>query len=397
MEAFHFDCQTNTKHPPSLPYNRRNRICFIDNAQRLRDEKSIAEFGNKGMSFCLAFSPFMASDMGSSKVRCPLQCEAEYFFTPFTPNEFDLFVSKTSFRWSEQIKAEGVFLPRIIVHIAEAEFEEKEGIIRDQVSEIIAACYERIKNLGSNGREYKYAFLTHILTPYALTSNQKSRLLQSGLYYYDKTRNLRCAYPYRFIITECKSMMTHQFSILRDFDKGSAEEYLFVASVMDKEGPKIEAVCKGNNPCCLNDRAIDTRSQSFPLSATQYLHQTSIAQLPNGWNNDGVILIKLVQKHPAVDFLIIDNCGGASSKRLFFVQVSVRQYQERQSEDRCSSVKRTFKDIPLKQSPLSVYSNLTSISLNQCYFVYASSAQFHLRDSDQDKNIVYFYQLHVPT
>ena len=395
--AFYFDCETYTKTPPSLCLD--NKICFIDNAQILRDEcKSIAGFAADCMSFCLAFSPVLSDKRGTSTVRCPLKAIVECHFTPFTENEFDSFVSKTSFEESELIKEVGIFLPRLIQVVAQSESQNKKLQVEDRASSFIGHCCKRIvKQEGTDPMEYQCAFLAYFTTPQKdLTSNHRVRLLESGLFFRNKQEEVFCAYPDKFVLQECYPLVCYQFKLFWDFAKGAALEFLFAITLMHKD--KVVVECKGSEPTCLSEYATEVRSESFDLSATKYLLQTQSACLPHGWDSTGVILIKLVQNHPAVDFLVINN-WGASSKRLFFVQVSAKMYQERNKEDRrCSAVKKTFKkdsSFALK-SPLDVYSEFTGISLNKCYYVLASSEDFDLDNKDPDINTVYFYKLSPP-
>ena len=393
-EAFYFDCETYTKTPPSL--RLANKICFIDNAQILRDEcKSIAEFAADGMSFCLAFSPVLTDKKGNAMERCPLKAILECNFTPFTENEFDSFVSKTSFEGSELIKEVGIFLPRLIKYVAQSKCQEK-LVVEDKASSLIIHCCRKITYLGSaDALQYQQAFLSYFTTPQVdLTSNQRARLLESGLFFREQVK-VFCAYPHRFVLRECYLLICHQFKLLWEYDKGASLEFLFAITLMQKD-KKVVAKCKGSIPTCLSKKATTAHSESFDLRATKYLLQTHPACLPHGWDSTGVILIKLVQKHPAVDFLVINN-WGASSKRLFFVQVSAKKYQERSKEKRCSAVEKTFKKDTnfALQSPLLTYSKFTSIPFNRCYYVYASP-EVDLDKKDPDINTVYFCKLSLP-
>lgn len=83
--AFYFDCaRIGERKPPSLILqgNWKDRICFIDNAQKLRDETSIAEFA-AGMSYCLAFSPVVSAEInGKFFARLSSANHSEILFHP---------------------------------------------------------------------------------------------------------------------------------------------------------------------------------------------------------------------------------------------------------------------------------------------------------------------------
>lgn len=124
-------------------------------------------------------------------------------------NEFDSFVSKTNFEWSEQIKDVGVFLPRLIQHVADSNFQDKKRVAIHEATSAILDCCTRIITLENDAWEYQNAFLLY-LTNRSLTINQETRLLQSGLYYFDEDMKLCCAYPPTLMITKCFSMINHQ-------------------------------------------------------------------------------------------------------------------------------------------------------------------------------------------
>ena len=118
---------------------------------------------------------------------------------------------------------------------------------------------------------------------------------------------------------------------------------------------------------------------------------TTVGELPQ-YPSPCCILIKLIQKHPAVDFLILENLAGVSSKKLFFVQVSAVKYQDRESDKKCDAVRANFKMLG-DSSPLKVYSQKANIGMTDCYFVYATTAPFPRNEKFKDAQFVYFVNL----
>ena len=88
------------------------------------------------------------------------------------------------------------------------------------------------------------------------------------------------------------------------------------------------------------------------------------------------LLIKLAENHVCIDFLLIDPKLGVRNKSLYFIQVSVQQYQNHPTGRRYEAIEdasSTLRDM----SPRDYYSTKFQIGKKNCFYVYASSASSH--------------------
>lgn len=109
----------------------------------------------------------------------------------------------------------------------------------------------------------------------------------------------------------------------------------------------------------------------------------------------GCHLVKLCERHPAIDFLIVDNPAGENSRRLFLIQVSAMKYQNRGASKKVGAVLKPVID---GQTPVNFYCAKTKVDKKKCFFVFASP-EVPLDDSftraTDDVNIIYFMVIMV--
>ena len=96
--------------------------------------------------------------------------------------------------------------------------------------------------------------------------------------------------------------------------------------------------------------------------------QSPIQGLKHDWT-----LIKLEQDHPSLDFLIVARPFSKDSQKLFLIQVSNSRYENRDNDKKFDSIRYKFKKFCNNAiTPLDHYSQMFSISKNNCFYVYAS-------------------------
>ena len=134
----------------------------------------------------------------------------------------------------------------------------------------------------------------------------------------------------------------------------------------------------------------------FVLKCDNYISQKSPTDdIRTG--SSGCHLIKLCERYPAIDFLVVDNRAGKSSHRLFLIQVSSMKYQDRSADKKVDAVLKPS-DITGGNSPAHFYCEKTGVQKKMCFFVYASP-EVPKDDSfssiPDQANIIYFMKLWV--
>ena len=115
------------------------------------------------------------------------------------------------------------------------------------------------------------------------------------------------------------------------------------------------AVCKGSNPCpvALTSRA-KTCENEFALRYDKYIVQQNSTDDLMKVMEPGCHLVKLCERHPAIDFLVVHNRAGQSSRRLFLIQVSAMKYQNRGADKKVGAVLQTS-PVTDGQTPVKFY------------------------------------------
>ena len=84
---------------------------------------------------------------------------------------------------------------------------------------------------------------------------------------------------------------------------------------------------------------------------------------------DGCLIMKLAEKHCAIDFLILDGTRvGKGGKRLYFMQVSAQADTERGTENRCGAIMTKFQQLQNK-TPVTHYAQALSVKPADCFCV----------------------------
>lgn len=188
-------------------------------------------------------------------------------------------------------------------------------------------------------------------------------LLDSGICYQAEDCKVKSPFPLSCILSTCLGHITFVYKTLLEYDTGAAVEFLFAAQALSV-GITVEKASQ--NPS--------------RLKPSLYVHQTE-AGMCESETTISCILIKLVKKHPAVDFVIIDNPAGKDSKKLFLVQVSAQKYQNCGGEHRYQQHFPTYVCFK-EESPLDVYLRKTGVLSTNWHFVYASTADSTVNKED---------------
>ena len=99
-------------------------------------------------------------------------------------------------------------------------------------------------------------------------------------------------------------------------------------------------------------------------------------------------IIKLVEGHPAIDFVIVDDTRiSREARNVFLVQASVTAYDKRTVDRRYSSIREKYIG---EQSVLDYYKSKTRTSCQNVYYLYVTST---LSSNINDGNPVYIVVL----
>ena len=182
-------------------------------------------------------------------------------------------------------------------------------------------------------------------------------LLNSGLCYLENMK-IKSPYPIEDCLTYAKGDLASHYRTFKTFNLGGAVEFLFSVSALTTGITIIHSTNK---------------ETKILLKPQEYENQCRMGELPSMQPGNTCKLVKLVENHPAIDFIILYNPGGSTSKSLFFVQVSSQKYSERSIDSRYNSINSKFqKSCFSDRTPSSVYSKLYSGSLVE--YVYATTS-----------------------
>ena len=185
----------------------------------------------------------------------------------------------------------------------------------------------------------------------------KHGLLNSGLCYLENTE-IKSPFPIEDCLTYAKGDLASHYRTFKTFNLGGAVEFLF----------SVSALTTGITITDSTNKEIRIR-----LKPQEYENQFRMGELPSMQPGNTCKLVKLVENHPAIDFIFLYNPGGSTSKSLFFVQVSSRKYSERSADSRYAAIHSKFqKSCFSDRTPYSVYSQLYGGSLVE--YVYATTS-----------------------
>ena len=199
-------------------------------------------------------------------------------------------------------------------------------------------------------------------------------LVEAGLCYYNAQGKAHLTYPHTTVRDSLEQHIEDVIALFADFAKGPALELHF----------RLLAY-KGFEACTLAKQHV----VHIP-APTSYEIQQQPGDVLEPPQTGQCVLIKLAENHVAVDFLIVDATElGAASKKLFFVQVSVMQYQERSSEGKVAAIHQPSAHTH-DQSPWDYYTNMLQCRKSNSYYVYASPAESTF---SKDRDTVYLINL----
>ena len=328
----------------------RDYFIFVDDAQNLRNCKDVVEFIEKtAEAACLAFSPVLGEKHGNSTANCPIKPTNFFNFTPFTEQEVMRY-SKANKECTDQ----EILLPKCLsMHIP----------MGDIVRTICDNLYSTFKKFRVSSAELQdrddgpTVNLINACSPGTLSEVQKAAALRSGLFYIRDDMVIP-AYPKHLLLDELASHVKIMYTAMREFNLGMAVEFLFSVSI---QRTIMTAMCRGSDPrpVALSTRA-KTCDETFTLQCDNYIVQQKIKDNLMTVTGPGCHLVKLFERHPAIDFLVIDNSAGKCSRRLFLIQVSAVKYQKRDSNKQVDTVLKS-NHITNKQTPVDFYCTKTGV------------------------------------
>ena len=338
--------------------------CFVDNAQKLVGSLSMCVSIRgfllaKSKAMCFAFSPVGITKDGLAVHKFPFQCTHKVFFTPYTEAELAKYIAVKGITPSpdQVIQLKTSTLPRIVYTVLSS---TRKVNIADELFVPFASIMISLtsRNTERLSQSLQETFVSAIMSG---CTDKHHMLLYCGLVYENERQELKFVYPFDLMITYLQSTIANTYKLMLSFDIGSAMEFLFFATVLSHG---FDIVCKGLKPQPVND-ARNSRKKTMHIQCTKMCSQEEI---PHGIQSECVLLVKLMKRHAAIDFLIFQNHACPESKKLFFIQVSALKYQSRNSKKRISSVRNKCKDTN-NQSPLEYFSAMCGVNQRECYCV----------------------------
>ena len=367
----------------------RDYFIFVDDAQNLRNCKDVVAFIKRtAEAACLAFSPVLGEKHENSTANCPIQPTNFFNFTPFTEQEVMRY-SKANKECADQ----KILLPEFLsMHMPMGDIVRT---ICDHLNSKFRWFQFSSAELQDRGVGLTVNLINAACTPGTLFDVQKAAALRSGLFYI-RDDMLIPAYPRHLLLEELASHVKIMYTTMCGFSLGGmAVEFLFSESIQRNI---MTAMCRGSDPrpVALSSRA-KTCDETFTLQCDNYIVQQKIEDNLMTVTEPGCHLVKLCERHPAIDFLVVDNSAGKSSHRLFLIQVSAVKYQKRGPNEKVDAVlQKNY--VTNKQTPVDFYCTKTGVEKNMCFFVFASPEipidNSFTQDTDT-ANIIYFMNIMI--
>ena len=172
----------------------------------------------------------------------------------------------------------------------------------------------------------------------SLTKLELFNLVHTGFTYYrEDSDSFFLTYPISLIMSEISQDRSQIYKIMEAYNSGMALEFRFAGKVLSMSG--VYAKCLSNKPQAIKGQI--TKKERYHLKCSNIIYQQDISSSIQP-DNGTCTLVKLVEGHPALDFLIIDKSYGKDSNRLFFIQVSLSRYERRNTDKRFDSIFKTF-------------------------------------------------------
>ena len=388
MNVLFIDAKNNVA--SLLPTSLSNMIIFVDNAQCLRRKQDlVGVLLSTGFSYCLAFSPTTADGEGGSTHNCGFEYNEEVHFRPFSEVELAEFIGKrrdegraVSEGVLDEARQLNVLLPRLFNQCSER--DEVTEWVHSQVNTFLEKFGHRVGSMNT-GKKLT-TMLMKVVSGLSLTESDRPIALQSGMFY-KLNKTVVMVYPQAVVLQHLYSFVRQHFAIIRSYDVGASIEFLLVSQLRMHQN---DVKCYGSKCSALHNRRETpskiSRENVYTIRVTNFEKQVSIGDaLPR---DRGCHLVKLVENHVAIDFVIIERESGKDTEKLFLIQASATKYAKR-SGPKLPEVYNVCETLGDK-SPLMFYSEKTGISTDKCYFVYASTADDKIKD---DK--VYFLKLNT--
>ena len=130
-------------------------------------------------------------------------------------------------------------------------------------------------------------------------------------------------------------IFSEHFNIIADYDKGAALEYYFFMKVMQVG---IRMTCFGRGFSVTGNTPYQT---TIDIQRTKFLLQDSLVDAIKIDNNSTTV-IKLIQGHDAIDFIVISKVLNNASQRMFLVRVANQHFFQHPECDRFDAVNTTI-------------------------------------------------------
>ena len=387
MNVLFVDAKNNSA--SLLPTSLGDMCIFVDNAQCLHKKQDLVGLLlSTAKSYCLAFSPTTADGEGGSTHSCGFEYKEEVHFGPFSEEELTQYITKrenegraVSQDVLDEAQKLNVLLPRLFNQCS-----ERSEVIEWVHSEVYAFLEKFGHRVDSTTGKNFTSMLMKVVSGLSLTGSDRPMALQSGLFY-KLNKTVVMVYPQVVVLQHLYRFVCHHFEIIRNYDLGGAIEF-FVVSQLQMQHNDVK--CMGSKCSALHGK-LETPSKSFrekvyTIKVTNFENQKSVSDdLPSDY---GCHLIKLVARHFAIDFVIIQKLTGRDAGKLFLVQASATKYTKR-TGPKLPEVYKESETLEGK-SALTFYSEKTGISEDKCYFVYAST-----EDPNITNDKVYFLKLNT--
>jgi hypothetical protein len=366
--------------------------CFIDNAQKLNDFPCLVRMLTGGRRHvCLAFSATILQTSGDRTLRCRIRAMSEFRFVPFTTAEIQNFIRKNC---PGKTYNNVTTLPLVV---SKCLLSDKD--YSDYISTIIRDIFLHLTSKLTAPQEATYfANIFKLLYMFihledGMQHSDKLDLLDCGLIF-QKADRYQLVYQRDIVLSRLCQVARSHYNVFSVYDVGGAEELLFSDSCRRGE---ISAVCRGSPPRTITGRGY--KDSTLRITCDSFLVQQEIGSVVSVPPGPTCSLIKLAQRHPAIDFIIYSFRGSVASKVLYFVQVSSQTYQSRDKEKKLSAVTVPSPLLDNK-SPYNFYRNYFNMNTSsEVYYIYSTTAVIPSDDTfsrnNRDKTSVYFHQLHT--
>ena len=368
---------------------------FIDNAQELARNDELAKtmrlISTRTKSVCCAFSPVVLDPSGCSLVSADIGVYITVYFTHFTDNELDRYVStySTCKLSKTDIQERTMNIPAYLYRLFAVSPPAMKSDIHNEIFRFIGHQLMYLRESYNSYRELveetQNALITAVIFGCdSLKRPQVTLLVDTGFAYKkvenhgedNASMNISLVYPKTFLLDQIESHVMKMAHMFVQFDKGAGFEFMFYAAA--QRGIFVKSEHSGDE-------------KKLPPVTDAWI-QPRYGKIPDyfGPNYQGCLMVKLAEKHAAIDFVIADCSGvGVASRRLYLVQVSVQDYDKR--KDRKYSAINQF-SYQLHETPRECYTS--KFKIQRWYYVYVSPADSTF-SSVKKSQLKKFYSVHL--